>query len=346
MGELWMRAKVKIFQWILISGLLLVMSGCALLPVEEEALKPPLSKPSKQSFEVVDVKLGAISKQLKNGASFVSSKKQDLFFKHSGGRLQNINVKLGDKVKKGDVVARLDPEDLENRIFEQKLMLEKVSIYYKQAEQQNPNDAVSLRLKKIDIEIIQNELTHLNGQLEKTKLVSTIDGDVTYISEAKEGDFMGAFVTIVGISDTKNVQLESRFSNSGDLANVNAGMKVEVIMDSQKYQGHVLTAPSNAAFTTDKDQQEKNTKTLIIAVDGLPAGTGLGSYADIIIVQEQKEKTLIIPRTALSTFLGRNFVHVLDGESRKEVDVEKGIVSSTEVEITKGLKEGQKVIIK
>jgi multidrug efflux pump subunit AcrA (membrane-fusion protein) len=255
-------------------------------------------------------------------------------------------VKLGDKVKKGDLVARLDPEDLENRIYEQKLMLEKVSIYYKQAEQQNPNDAVSLRLKKIDIEIVQNELNHLNSQLEKTKLISTIDGDVTYVSEAKEGDFMSAFVTIVGISDSKHVQLESQFSNSGDLSNVNAGMKVDVIMDTKKYQGHVLTAPSNAVFSADKNQQDKNSKTLIIAVDGLPAGTGLGSYADIIIVLEQKEKTLIIPRAALSTFLGRNFVHVLEGESRKEIDVEKGITSSTEVEITKGLKEGQKVIIK
>jgi multidrug efflux pump subunit AcrA (membrane-fusion protein) len=346
MGELWMRANAKMFQCIFINGLLLVMSGCALLPVEEAALKPPLIKPVKQSFEVVDVKLGAISKQLRNGASFVSSKTQDLFFNHSGGRLQSINVKLGDKVKKGDVVARLDPEDLENRISQQKLMLDKVSLYYKQAEQQNPNDAVSLRLKKIDIEIVQNELTHLNEQLEKTKLVSTIDGDVTYVSEAKEGDFMGAFVTIVGISDPKHVHLESQFSNSGDLTNVNAGMKVEVIMNNIKYQGHVLTAPSNAVFTTDKDQQEKNTRTLIIAVDGLPAGTGLGAYADIIIVLEQKEKTLIIPRAALSTFLGRNFVHVLEGESRKEIDVEKGITSSTEVEITKGLKEGQKVIIK
>ncbi|MDB5052733.1 MAG: family efflux transporter subunit [Bacilli bacterium] len=343
---MWMRARAKTLQCILISGLILVMSGCALMPIEEQALKPPLIEPAKQSFEVVDVKLGAISRQLKNGASFVSSKTEDLFFKHSGGRLQSINVKLGDKVKKGDVVARLDPEDLENRIFQQKLMLEKVSIYYKQAEQQNPNDVVSLRLKKIDIEIAQNELTNLNGQLEKTMLVSTIDGDVTYVSEAKEGDYMGAFTTIVGISDPKHVQLESQFSNSDDLTKVNAGMKVDVIMDTHQYQGHVLTAPSNAVFTADQVQQEKNSKTLVIAVDGLPAGTGLGAYADIIIVLEQKEKALIIPRTALSTFLGRNFVHVLEGESRKEVDVETGIIASTEVEITKGLKEGQKVIIK
>jgi hypothetical protein len=54
---------------------------------------------------------------------------------------------------------------------------------------------------------------------------------------------------------------------------------------------------------------------------------------------------LIIPRSGLRTYLGRDYVQTLDGDSRKEVDVEKGIVSSTEVEIRKGLKEGQTIIL-
>ena len=324
----------------------MVISGCALLPVEEETLKPPLVKPAKQSFEVVDVKIGSIAKQLKNSASFVSSKTEDLFFKHSGGRLQSINVQVGDKVKKGDIVALLDPEDLENQIYQQKLMLERATLYYKQAEQQNAKDEITLRLKKIDIEIVQNELKHLNDQLENTKLISTMDGVVTYASQEKEGDNMGAFVTIVSISDPTQVKLESQFSTTVDLSNVTLGMKVDVMMDTQKYQGKVLQAPSTAAYTEDRALQEKNAKTLIIGVEGVPKSVSLGAYADIVIVLEQKNNVLIIPRTALSTFLGRDFVRVLDGESRKEIDVEKGIVSSTEVEIIKGLKEGQKVIIK
>src|SRR5690348_13963521 len=135
MDKLWMKAKLRTFQYIFIAGLVFTLSGCALLPVEEEALKPPLVTPAKQSFEVVDVKVGAIAKQLKNGASFVASQTQDLFFKHSGGRLQSIHVKSGDLVKQGEVIARLDPEDLENRITQQKLMLEKATIFYKQTEQ-------------------------------------------------------------------------------------------------------------------------------------------------------------------------------------------------------------------
>jgi RND family efflux transporter MFP subunit len=343
---LWMKAKRRMFQTILASIMVTGMSGCSLLPVEEVALKPPLIKPVKPNFEVFEVKLGSISKELKNSASFVSSKKQDLFFKHSGGRLQSINVKLGDIVKIGDVVAQLDPEDLENRIYEQTLMLEKVTLFYKQAEQQTPDDTVSLRLKKIDIDLAQNELNRLNDQLDKTKLTSTIDGRVTYVSDIKEGDYMDAYLSIVGISELKQFQLESSFSNVDDLANITVGMKVDVVIGSVKYKGQVTQAPSSVAYTSDQEQQSKNASTLIIHVDGLPSTVGLGTYADIVILQAHKENTLIIPRSALSSFLGREFVYIMDGESRKEIDVEKGIVSATQVEITKGLKVGQKVIIK
>jgi multidrug efflux pump subunit AcrA (membrane-fusion protein) len=43
--------------------------------------------------------------------------------------------------------------------------------------------------------------------------------------------------------------------------------------------------------------------------------------------------------------MGRNFVQVLEGDSRKEVDVQPGIKDETNVEIRKGLTEGQQVIL-
>ena len=69
----------------------------------------------------------------------------------------------------------------------------------------------------------------------------------------------------------------------------------------------------------------------------------LGTTADITITLEKKVNTLIIPEDALSTYLGRNYVHVLDGTTRKEVDVETGIAAGNEVEITKGLTEGRRL---
>ena len=259
--------------------------------------------------------------------------------------MKSIDVHIGDSVKKGQVVASLDPGNTENDIYVQKLMLEKATLLYQQTMQSSANDAVTLHLKKIDIELAQNQLDRLQNQLAQTKLISQIDGVVTYLNNANEGDFMNAYSTVVAISDPKQLQLVAIFSNPSILSEVQIGTKVQATIKDKVYNGNVIQNPASAPYTTDKDQQEKNGKTLIINLDNLPDNVTMGNTADIVITTAKKDNTPIIPRSALSSFLGRDFVHVLNGEIRSEVDVETGIESSTEVEITKGLKEGQKVII-
>jgi hypothetical protein len=75
------------------------------------------------------------------------------------------------------------------------------------------------------------------------------------------------------------------------------------------------------------------------------ADVAIGASADLSITTERRPDTLVIPRSALRSYLGHEYVQVLEGESRKEIDVEKGIETQTEVEILKGPKEGQKVIL-
>jgi RND family efflux transporter MFP subunit len=335
---------MKTFQFILACCLLVLMSSCTFSSKGKTALKPPLIKPVEQYFEVAEVKRATISKELKNSAKFVSNKKQDLFFKSSGGRLQSILVHVGDMVKKGDVLAQLDSEDFESRVYVQKRVLEKATIAYQQSEQMKPNDTITLHLQKIDVELARNKLNHLNDLLIKTKLIATIDGEVTYVSELKDGDYMTPYETVVSISDPNQVQLVSEFSNPSELTAVKVGMKVDVIANDAKYSGHILQAPSSVPLTADRKQQPVNQTTLVIGVDGLPEGSLIGNTANIVIALAKKENTLIIPQKTLSTFLGRAYVHILDGKIRKEIDVETGISDGTDLEITKGLKEGQKVI--
>ncbi|MNE17892.1 Multidrug resistance protein MdtA [compost metagenome] len=64
------------------------------------------------------------------------------------------------------------------------------------------------------------------------------------------------------------------------------------------------------------------------------------------IILQQRSDTIVIPKNGLRTYLGRSFVRVLeDGSRLREVDVEAGIEGSTEVEIVKGLEEGEVVVL-
>ena len=336
---------MKIARLILWGCLLVVMSSCSLNSKKTSVLKPPLVKPVEQNFKVEAVKRGTIAKELKNSATFVSNKKQDLYFKSSGGRLKNILAKSGAAVKKGDVLVQLDADDYERRIFVQKRMLEKVTILYQQSEQQHPEDTISLNLQKIDVEQSRNELNRLNDQWIQTKLIAPFDGEITFVSDLAEGDYVVAYNIVVSISDPNHVNLVSEFPNPSDLSNVKVGMNVDITAEEKVYKGHVLQAPTSIPGNANKAQHEFNSTHLIIGIEGLPDEKLIGTNADIVITLEKKADTLVIPNEALATYLGRNYVYVLDGKNRREIDVETGIVSRDEIEITKGLKEGQKVII-
>jgi len=76
--------------------------------------------------------------------------------------------------------------------------------------------------------------------------------------------------------------------------------------------------------------------------DGLDVD--IGDIANITVILQQKRNVLWLPPQAIRTFQGRQFVVVQEGDRQRRVDVELGIQSQDKVEITSGLREGQKVV--
>jgi multidrug efflux pump subunit AcrA (membrane-fusion protein) len=331
---------------VLITGAVVLLGGCSLLPKEEEALKPPLVKPVKENFELYEVKKGSITKKVSVVGTFKSSNTTNYYFKESGHRLAAMRVKLGDTVKPGDVLAELEKGDLETRIALQKLNLEKAQIASVQTRQVDPDQTLVNRLKAIDVEAAQLQLSSLQAELEKTKLTADSAGVITYLTDLQQGTVVDAFSTLVVLSDPKRLQLSYESTDSGTLSGIEVGMNVEVkIGSSGNIQGKVLRTPSSAPPTDNKAQAERNAKTIIVGVPNGTEGAVIGASADMTIIVEKRENVIVIPRTGLRSYLGRDYVQVLNGESRKEIDVEKGLVTPTEVEIRTGLSEGQKVIL-
>ncbi|MCS7461093.1 efflux RND transporter periplasmic adaptor subunit [Paenibacillus doosanensis] len=344
---MWKKAnhRHKPFIMAALAASVLALPGCSLLPKEEQALQPPLVKPVKENFELYEVKKGTITKQISGVGTFASDRLQYLSYPESGGRLTAINVMLGSEVAKGDVVAELDKGEIEGKIRQQELVVEKAKIALEQTKDEKRGDALAIRSKVLDVQKEEIQLDMLRQQLAKTKLISDVDGIVTYIDSIKQGDAVTAYKTIVSVSDPKSIKLVYETANTNDLTGIQVGMTAELKIKSTSLQGKVVQIPATAPQSDVKAIADKNAKSIVIVPDRLPDEVTIGTNADISIVTEQRENVLVIPKVGLRSYLGRDYVQVLEGESRKEVDVEKGIVSATEVEIRKGLKEGQKVIL-
>src|SRR5699024_11878434 len=85
---------------------------------------------------------------------------------------------------------------------------------------------------------------------------------------------------------------------------------------------------------------------LLIGSDELSEEVSVVDIAEIEIITAKKEDALIIPNNRLRTTGVRDFVQVAIDNTKREIDIEVGIVSSTEVEVTKGLEEGDSIILK
>lgn len=323
----------------------LLASGCSLLPREEEPLQPPLVKPVKETFETVEVKSQTIVKQFTGVGTLTSTDTQNVFFTESKGRLWSINVGLGDPVKRGDVLALLDAADLEVKIKQKKLAVEKSLIALEQAKEEKRGDGNAIRLKAIDVEIARVELEELERQFARTRLISELDGVVTYVTNLRQGDEVEAYSAILTVSDPTKMHLVYESSNTNDFTGIQLNMDVQMKYRDKAFTGRVVQVPSTAPYTDNKTLAEKNARTIIMSVEGIPPEAEIGNLVDFTIVTERRDNVLVIPRTGLRTYLARDYVQILDGESRREVDVEKGITTQTEVEIRKGLQEGQQVIL-
>jgi len=319
------------------------LSGCSLLPKEESALTPPLVKPAQENYSTVKVEKGSIVKKI-SGIGYLESVAMSYAqFTADGGRVLSVAVKSGDQVKKGDVLVQLTVDGLDLRLKEQELALEKARLAFRKARGAGEDE---VRIATLQMEIEQIKYDRLKQQLDSRQLVSEIDGQVIFVEGLKEGDMVGPYQILVTVADPSKLRVALRVDNASDVREAEVGMAAVVTLKDKKVESKVVQTPSSAPLTMNKDLQEKYSKTLYIELAELPQEAEIGSSVNVEIVTQQKDDTLIIPRSGLRSYLGRTFVRVLEEEKRiREIDVEQGLVTPTSVEILKGLEEGQEVIL-
>lgn len=324
----------------------LLLAGCSLLPKEEGALEPPLVKPVQENYNTVKVEKGTITKEVKGSGIFESTQTDTAQFINNGGRLEKINVKSGDQVKKGEVLVQLTVDGLDLQLKEQQLALEKAKYAWILANQSKDKDPENIKIAGLQLEIEQIKYDRLQQSVIGKQLKSKIDGQVIFVTDMTPGSMIEPYQTLAIVADPSKLRIAWGPDNPQDIKQVELGMSVNVSLDKGDQKiGKVVQTPSSAPLTQNKVLAEKYAKQLYVELEKLPNGVQIGTSTSLSINLLKHDNALKIPRSGLRNYLGRNYVQVLEGKGLREFDVETGIQSSTEVEITKGLKEGQTVVL-
>ncbi len=138
------------------------LSGCSLVPKEEEVLAPVLKQPPKVVYNTVEIKPTTFEKKIEATGTMISTNLKELSFSNSSGRLKSINVNVGDTVKKGDLLAELLSADLDTQIKEQELLLNQSKLEL---------ETIKLNFQK-DNSLLKKQLDSLKQKLEKMKTIS------------------------------------------------------------------------------------------------------------------------------------------------------------------------------
>ncbi|MGD8189687.1 efflux RND transporter periplasmic adaptor subunit [Brevibacillus ginsengisoli] len=369
----------------------LFLSGCSIFPAEEEVLAPPLVEPTAITYELAKVAKGDITYSVKGNASFTTASKHELSFKDPQERLKEFHVKIGDKVKKGQVMAELDMGDIDHKIQVAQLELKKAQLAVHELEsdqnrtfqlqaakvelakaeleakvsetklaymevekarlkvqelQDNKEKQYALEKARLEIRSKELDLATLQRKKIESQLTSPIDGEVVFVSNSAIGDKLEPYQSLMTIADTGQLQILYTARDPQAIKDVEIGMPVTLSITNQSQQtGKVVQTPRNLPPNLTSEAQEYYRRSIIIRTDGLTSAVALGTSVEIEVIIQKHANTLVIPRNALKDFSGRKFVQVMQGKSKKEVDVEVGIENPTEVEILKGLHEGDLVIL-
>ena len=255
-------------------------------------------------------------------------------------RLEQLREELDREIELSEVTGGTSERirTLRRQIEEQEIIVRKAEIAVERIEQSETPLAVELA--RLDLEAARIRLDRFREELEATRLYAPADGIVTWISlQAQEGEMIQAFQRIVRLADPQDLifQYEGREAFEFDV-----GMECVIMVRDNEYPGTVVLTPRSVPF--DRREEFENTVHIRPSVD-IPEAR-IGGTATAHLVLAEREDVLVLPKRAVQRYATRRYVHVLVNGVRVERDIEIGLETATEVEVTRGLEEGEEVVLR
>lgn len=255
----------------------------------------------------------------------------------AGGRIVQLLVDEGDRVKEGQILARLEDADLRRTVEE----LEARERYARQSFQRiealverGVAAAVELDRARSDLEAAEAATERAREQLEYMTLRAPADGYILR-RDGEVGEYMGINEPIFFMSTDAPLRISAEVDEE-DIPLVEVGQPVLVNADAfpdRVFDGRV------AEITPKGDPVSRSYRVRISLPEETPLKVGM--TADTNIVVKRRENALLIPATALAN---GHVWRVRDDRLIRQ-PVEVGIGGEQEVEIRSGLDENDWVAV-
>lgn len=267
-------------------------------------------------------------------------------------KVKEVNVIAGQRVAEGDVLARLDDDDLRARLEQAQAQADaarakrdQAQIEYQRVKRLREQEAAS----PIEWDRVQNELKAAEAELTRAQqavneaetvlgyatIRSPIDGRVVdKLVEA--GDTVTPGQVLLTLYDPTRMQLVADVRESLT-RRLSVGQTVDVRIDA-------LDRTCQGRISEIVPQAETASRTFAVKVTGpCPPGVYTGMFGRLLIPLGQ-EKILVVPKSAVRRVGQLDMVEVVDNGRLLRRAVQLGGSFGDDIQVLSGLREGEQVV--
>lgn len=336
-----LRTTVTILLIVFVSGIIfypkykpLLSKGIKGKGIEQAPIRQGQQKLNAAGYIITPTNLSVI---VNSSGTLKPDEEVDLAFETSG-KIVNINFTEDTRVKKGDLLAKINDRPLQAQ-------LEKLEAQLKMAEAKEfrqrsllDKDAISQESYdqvQTDVQSIKADINLVKARISETELRAPFDGIIglRYVSE---GSFSTTNMKIAKLIKVSPIKLE--FSIPEKYASeIKIGYPVTFTIDGNEYKASVYAI-----------EPKIDIETRVIMLRALYPNVReelkSGRFASISLVMSQIDNAIAIPTEALIPEMEGEKVFVYRGGKAQSVKVNTGLRTEAKIQITSGLKFGDTLL--
>jgi membrane fusion protein, multidrug efflux system len=256
----------------------------------------------------------------------------------TSGKIVGINFTEGTRVKKGDLLAKINDKPLQAQL--QKLVAQRKLVEEKEFRQRSLLDKDAISKESYDqivteLQTIQADINLVRARISETELRAPFDGNLG-LRNISEGSYATPSTKIARLVKISPIKIE--FSIPEKYADeVNIGFPVSFNVDDKIYQATVYAVDPKI---------DLDTRTIVIRAlypnkkEELKPGT----YTSVTLLLSQIDDAIAIPSEALVPEMEGEMVYVYRNGKAMSVKVGTGLRTESLIQIVDGLKFGDTLL--
>lgn len=251
------------------------------------------------------------------------------------GYIRNLAVREGDRVKKGQVLVRVDPVNADQALVQAQADLSNAraeleryeELFRAHAETQQQLDRVRLRYK-----VAESQVKQARNQLSYAEVRSPVDG-VVVEKRLSKGDLASPGAAILILEDPASLLVETHVSEQF-VSGIHVGDNVDIEIPSlrRKYPGIVRQVVQAA----DAVSHQFLVKIALNSFEDVHPGM----YAQVGF-NVGSRMALMVPHAAIINRAGLNGIYIVDGKDiARYRQIRVGQMTGDRVEVLAGLRDG------